>query len=250
MNSIRQDPVNRNLLFAPTEFGFYISLDDGQNWKQFMAGLPTGRVDEVLVHPREHDLILATHSRSIWIMDDITPLEQPAAQDVTLFKPRDAVLWKPDRKNVTEVRAIWKRTRRREGRRPCAQSGGPDARTVTETATGQSVPCVGDANVGLKAGLNRFQWPLVTDQQIAAAARGGFGGRGGGGTTAQAPTGPTTCASAGATPAGRGGGGGGFGRGGAATLRPGVYRVTLTVNGKETGSQTFSVLEDIWLTEK
>ena len=58
LNSIRQDPVNRNLLYAPTEFGFYISLNDGKSWSSFMPGLPTGRVEEVIVHPREHDLIL------------------------------------------------------------------------------------------------------------------------------------------------------------------------------------------------
>src|SRR6185503_6665530 len=51
VNSIRQDPVNQNLLFAPTEIGLYISLNDGQSWAAFMPGLPTGRVDEVLVHP-------------------------------------------------------------------------------------------------------------------------------------------------------------------------------------------------------
>ena len=72
---IRQDPVNRNLLYAPTELGFYVSLNDGKNWHKFMPNLPTGRTDEVLVHPRENDLILATHSRSVWIMDDISALQ-------------------------------------------------------------------------------------------------------------------------------------------------------------------------------
>ncbi len=107
MNSIRQDPVNRNLLYAPTEFGFYISLNDGAHWKAFMPNLPTFRVDDVLVHPRDHDLILATHSRGIWIMDDITALQNMTAdtmaKDAVVFKPRDAVMWKPDRKNQTEV---------------------------------------------------------------------------------------------------------------------------------------------------
>ncbi len=106
VNSIRQDPVNRNLLYAATEFGFYISLNDGQNWLKFMPNLPKGRVDEVLVHPRDNDLILASHGRSIWIMDDISPLQRMTADmtgDATLFKPRDAVAWKADRLNQTEV---------------------------------------------------------------------------------------------------------------------------------------------------
>ena len=94
VNSIRQDPVNRNLLYAPTEFGFFISLNDGQTWTKFMPNLPDVRVDEVLVHPRDNDLILATHARGIWIMDDITALQAMTDQlagDTILFKPRDAV---------------------------------------------------------------------------------------------------------------------------------------------------------------
>src|SRR5690606_39110483 len=76
VNTIRQDPVNRSLLYAATEFGFYITLDEGQTWHRFMPNLPTVRVDEVLVHPRDNDLVLATHGRSVWILDDITPLQQ------------------------------------------------------------------------------------------------------------------------------------------------------------------------------
>src|SRR6185503_18439501 len=106
VNSIRQDPVNRNLLYAPTEYGFYISLDDGGSWKAFMPNLPTFRVDDVMVHPRDNDLILATHSRGVWIMDDITALQNMTAdrmnQNAVLFEPRDAVLWRADRKNSTE----------------------------------------------------------------------------------------------------------------------------------------------------
>ena len=75
VNSIRQDPVNRTLLYAPTEFGFYISLNDGGEWHKFHPNLPDVRIDEVLVHPRDHDLVLATHARGIWIMDDISALQ-------------------------------------------------------------------------------------------------------------------------------------------------------------------------------
>jgi photosystem II stability/assembly factor-like uncharacterized protein len=66
VNSIRQDPKNRNLLYAPTEFGFYISLNDGGTWHAFNPNLPKGRIDEVMVHPRDNDLILAHHGRSVW----------------------------------------------------------------------------------------------------------------------------------------------------------------------------------------
>ncbi|MGH9308952.1 MAG: VPS10 domain-containing protein, partial [Vicinamibacterales bacterium] len=80
INVVKADPKNRNLLYVGTEYGFYISLDGGVEWKRFMTGLPAVRIDDVLVHPRENDLVLATHGRSIWILDDITPLQQLSEQ--------------------------------------------------------------------------------------------------------------------------------------------------------------------------
>ena len=71
-----------------------------------MPNIPNVRVDEVVVHPRDNDLVLATHGYSIWIMDDVTALQQMAAATPTaptLYKPREAVQWKTDRRNQTEV---------------------------------------------------------------------------------------------------------------------------------------------------
>ena len=76
VNVIKEDPKNRNLLYLGTEYAFYISLTGGKDWKRFMTGLPTVRIDDILVHPRDNDLIVGTHGRSIWIIDDITPLQQ------------------------------------------------------------------------------------------------------------------------------------------------------------------------------
>ncbi len=73
---VREDPSNRDLLYVGTEFGLYASLDGGKTWKKFMNNLPTVRVDDILIHPRDNDLIVATHGRSVWIADDITPLQQ------------------------------------------------------------------------------------------------------------------------------------------------------------------------------
>ena len=58
VNVIREDPKNRNLLYLGTEYAFYVSLDGGKEWKRFMNGLPTVRIDDVMVHPRDNDLIL------------------------------------------------------------------------------------------------------------------------------------------------------------------------------------------------
>ena len=72
---IREDPVARNLLYLGTEFGLWISIDGGQNWAQYRGtGFPAVAVRDLVVHPRTSDLVLATHGRGIWIIDDISPL--------------------------------------------------------------------------------------------------------------------------------------------------------------------------------
>ena len=76
VHAIREDPVNQNLLFAGTEFGLFVTFDKGANWHRVKNGLPTVPVFDLQIHPRDHDLILATHGRSFWIMDDISALEE------------------------------------------------------------------------------------------------------------------------------------------------------------------------------
>ena len=232
VNSIRQDPVNRNLLYAPTELGFYISLDDGKNWHRFMPNLPIGRTDEVLVHPRENDLILATHSRSVWIMDDVASL-QHLTQDVldkqsALLPTRDAVLWKNDRRLSTAVPGDkwWAGESAPRGTAITyyLKSGSGDAKiTISDAVTGKEFRT---QNVTSATGLNRWQWDLCS-------------------TAPPQPRWPVRAA------AGGGGGGGGGGCQGGARLAPvGSYRVSVSVGGLEVGSQVFKVLEDIWLNER
>jgi hypothetical protein len=90
---IREDPVNRNLLFAGTDLGAYVSTDRGGTWQRFMTGMPTVPVHDLKIHPREKELIAGTHGRSIWIVD-IAPLEELTTDIVAagahLFKPRTA----------------------------------------------------------------------------------------------------------------------------------------------------------------
>jgi photosystem II stability/assembly factor-like uncharacterized protein len=73
---IEEDPVNRNLLFLGTEFGLFVSFDAGENWMKWTQGIPTVPVRDIAVHPRENDLIVGTHGRSIYIIDDISPLRE------------------------------------------------------------------------------------------------------------------------------------------------------------------------------
>ncbi len=77
--AVRQDLVNPDLLFVGTEFGLFISLDGGAGWARFKGNLPRAGVREIQIHPREHDVILATHGRGIQIIDDITPLRHLTA---------------------------------------------------------------------------------------------------------------------------------------------------------------------------
>src|SRR5207237_2386464 len=72
---VKEDIVNRDLLFVGTEFGLWVSLDGGRQWAQYKGGnLPSVAVRDLAIHPRDHDLVIATHGRGIWIVDDITPL--------------------------------------------------------------------------------------------------------------------------------------------------------------------------------
>jgi hypothetical protein len=90
---IREDPVNRDLLFVGTDVGAYVSTDRGASWQRFMTGLPTVPVHDLKIHPRDRELIAATHGRSIWIVD-ISPLEQMnnglMARGTNFFTPKTA----------------------------------------------------------------------------------------------------------------------------------------------------------------
>ncbi|HSE21707.1 MAG TPA: hypothetical protein VLB68_08600, partial [Pyrinomonadaceae bacterium] len=78
---VREDPKNTNLLYAGTELGLFASYDGGLNWIALnLKNLPNVSIHDIMVHPRDNDLILATHGRSIWIFDDATPLQQMSAQ--------------------------------------------------------------------------------------------------------------------------------------------------------------------------
>ena len=87
--AIRQDLVKPELLFLGTEFGLYVSVDAGKSWTHLKKTLPTASVMDLVIHPREHDLVIGTHGRAIYLLDDIRPLRAltQAALDapLTLF---------------------------------------------------------------------------------------------------------------------------------------------------------------------
>ena len=78
--SVVQDPVAEKLLFLGTEYGLYVSFDKGSTWNKWTEGYPTVPTMDLKIHPREHDLIIGTFGRSLWIMDDIRPLRKVAME--------------------------------------------------------------------------------------------------------------------------------------------------------------------------
>jgi hypothetical protein len=93
---LKEDPKNTDLIYAGTELGLYATYDGGRNWIELgLKNLPRVSVHDIAVHPRENDLILATHGRSYWIFDDATPIQQMNAdlanREATLFDLRPAI---------------------------------------------------------------------------------------------------------------------------------------------------------------
>jgi photosystem II stability/assembly factor-like uncharacterized protein len=93
---IREDPHNRDLLFVGTSRSVYTSVDRGATWSKFASNLPTVPVYDLQIHPRDHELMAATHGRSLWLVD-ITALEQMTSKAMAagdmLFKPKMAYQW-------------------------------------------------------------------------------------------------------------------------------------------------------------
>jgi hypothetical protein len=93
VHAVREDPVRKGLLFAGTETGIYVSFDDGAHWQPLQLNLPNAPIHDMVIHG--NDLAVATHGRSFWILDDISPLRQAdasiAGSDVHLFVPNTAI---------------------------------------------------------------------------------------------------------------------------------------------------------------
>ena len=107
VNTIREDPVRKGLLYAGTETSVWVSFDDGDHWQSLQLNLPHTSMRDLWIH--DHDLIVATHGRSFWILDDITPLEQAGESVVNspahLFTPDTAYRVRRDTNTDTPLPA-------------------------------------------------------------------------------------------------------------------------------------------------
>ncbi|MFP5264586.1 MAG: VPS10 domain-containing protein [Blastocatellia bacterium] len=90
VNAVREDPVRKGLLYAGTERAVYVSFDDGENWQSLRLNMPATSIRDLVVH--DDDIVVGTHGRSFWILDDITPLrqidERVRGAAAHLFKPQ------------------------------------------------------------------------------------------------------------------------------------------------------------------
>jgi len=167
---VREDPARRGLLFAGTEFGVYMSLDDGAAWQPLQLNLPVVPIHDLTL--KDHDLVAATHGRAFWILDDLTPLEQLtdaiARGGNHLFTPRDAVRFQAP--GFTPERALTG-----VGTNPpngaiiyAYLKGKPEAEATLEILDARdslvrrisSRPTEGQDTLKVEAGLNRFVWDL------------------------------------------------------------------------------------------
>ena len=97
VNAVREDPARKGLLYAGTETGVFVSFNDGDEWQPLQLNLPNCSVRDLVIH--DNDLVIATHGRSFWVLDDVTPLRQVssdlAGSEAYLFRPTIAYRVRP-----------------------------------------------------------------------------------------------------------------------------------------------------------
>ncbi|MCX5766589.1 MAG: glycosyl hydrolase [Gemmatimonadetes bacterium] len=185
---VREDPRNRNLLYVGTEAGVWASWDRGLHWQSLRGSLPVVPVRDMQIHPRDNDLLLATHGRGLYILDDLTPLQQITdAQRGTsvLFDLRPAIRWNMWNRDGNLGQRRWAGDNPPNGAIISYYLNEQPAAEVNVEIADQSGRVVRRfRRVPDEAGVSRITWDLRYD-----AAPGVSGGRGGGrGATAAAPT--------------------------------------------------------------
>jgi len=214
LHTVREDPANKDLLFVGSEFGLFISADGGRRWVPFKGDFPTVAVRDIQVHPRDRDLIVGTHGRGVWIIDDIRPLEGLTAESVKaealLFpvKPPTLFSYRTTVDNYSD--AGYAGANSPYGAAisyyldPSAAAGAAVKLSIVDK-DGREVAA---PSATKQAGLNRVYWALREGAAPPAPAPGEMGGGRGGG---------------------RGQGMGGFGP----FALPGEYKAVLEVNGRK-----------------
>ncbi|MBZ5496349.1 MAG: hypothetical protein LAP85_08100 [Acidobacteriia bacterium] len=278
VKTLTEDLRNQDALYIGTETGIFLTLDRGKSWARLKANFPTVRVDEITLHPRDNAMLVATHGRSLWILDHLEPIQeyaaaQNAAADAKLFSIGPALQWKSmDDKNDEfwghqyflgenpPFEAMIQYSLKKQAndvKLKITDNLGKDVRELTLTGN------------KLQAGIQTGCWDTRVEPipaNIPAAAPGQPSPRGGGAPPGQ-PSGrggrgpvipgipqpqpeagymPVNPCGGGGAGGGRGGGGGFGGGGGNAGpfVLPGTYNVALLVDGKTVETKPIKIIAD------
>lgn len=197
---VREDPKRKGLLYAGTENGIYISFDDGAHWQSLKLNLPTTPIHDLAI--KDNDLIVATHGRSFWVLDDITPLRQinasTAGEDAHLYEPAPAVRFRgpgftlpssfpvgsnppsgiivdyylkaaPKEQVTLEILDSHGKLMRKFSSKKPAEGPSPEEEEFGFSRPSEALPA--------EAGLNRFVWNLRTEAPASVPGTFGWGGR-------------------------------------------------------------------------
>ncbi len=158
---------SRDLLYAGTEFGLYASWDAGATWVSIRNNIPPVAVRDIAIHPRDNDIIVATHGRGIYILDDASPLQQlqtAVKADAYLFPVRPAIRWAGRRVHVPQrTSATGLRRTRQPGAWINVYLKTAPAQPVTITIADKAGKTVRTLRARGEAGVNRFAWNLRHD---------------------------------------------------------------------------------------
>jgi photosystem II stability/assembly factor-like uncharacterized protein len=268
VKTITEDQKNPDVLYIGTETGLFVSTDRAKSWTRVKANLPTVRIDEITLHPRDNAMVLATHGRAIWVLDHLEPFQEYAAAhsataDAKLFTPPPYAMYRrPARDRNYE---FWGDQTFYGENPPAAvvlswinnKPVGQVALKITD-AVGKDVREIGGTLLqNMKGpGIHTACWDLRVQPAPAPPTTGGRGERGTEGQPPAPPPGQTPFAAATNAPSpfgpgcggGGGFGGGGFGGGGLATAGPfvlaGTYKIALVVDGKIADTKTLRVTDD------
>lgn len=177
---VRQDPHNPDVLYTGMEHGIFASWDSGSSWHAIRNNLPPVSVRDLRVHPREHDLIVGTHGRGAWILDDIRPLQELAGamkQDVHLFDTRRATRWtlNPRLENLGD--RSYRAANPEEGAYInfyLKEKPAEPVKVEISDASGNIIRSLEDTSA--TAGLNRVVWDLKAEgaKKLNTAETGGW----------------------------------------------------------------------------
>ena len=163
---IREDPKTRDLLYAGTEFGLYASWDSGATWLSIRNNMPAVAVRDIAIHPRDNDIIVATHGRGIYILDDASPLQQigRALQgEAFLFPIRPAIRWAAGSGMFRQNERDWLAPNPAPGAWINVYLKTAPKEPVVVTVSDKSGKSVRTMRQPAEPGLNRFVWNLRYD---------------------------------------------------------------------------------------